>query len=169
MNILQFGQQSLCWWIFSLLFVILNCSFVLLLLFLATTKSIAINTFVDTTLFLGLLTSAGRIPRNETVASWKCVFPLVSAFNNSRFYQLYESALSAAKTSTNYYLCLIFPSMVCERYYLIVPLICTFLTSFTLYLDFFLLDELSIHILCLFSNRDVFLYQFVEVFTYFKH
>lgn len=58
--------------------------------------------------------------------------------------------------------------MVCERYYLIVPLICTFLTSFTLYLDF-LLDELSIHILCLFSNRDVFLYQFVEVFTYFKH
>ena len=64
----------------------------------------------------------------------------------------------------NYYPCLIFPSRVCERSYLIVLLICTSLTSFTLYLDF-LLDELSIHILCLFSNWDVFLYQFVDMFN----
>ena len=59
---------------------------------------------------------------------------------------------------------LIFPSRVCERSYLIVLLICSSLTSFTLYLDF-LLDELTIHILCLFSNWDVFLYQFVEMFN----
>ena len=64
----------------------------------------------------------------------------------------------------NYYPCLIFPSRVCERSYLIVLLICTSLTSFTLYLDF-VLDELSIHILCLFSNWDVFLYQFVDMFN----
>ena len=64
----------------------------------------------------------------------------------------------------NYYPYLIFPSRVCERSYLIVLLICTSLTSFTLYLDF-LLDELTIHILCLFSNWDVFLYQFVEMFN----
>ena len=64
----------------------------------------------------------------------------------------------------NYYPCLIFPSRVCERSYLIVLLICTSLTSFTLYLDF-VLDELSIHILCLFSNWDVFLCQFVEMFN----
>lgn len=68
----------------------------------------------------------------------------------------------------NYYPCLIFPSKVCERSYLIVLLICTSLASFTLYLDF-PLDELCIHTLCLLSNWDVFLYQFVEVFKYFEH